>query len=317
MQTINFYSKKLRPLSPLNVYGNMVFEIDVLEIEVNQKKMGLIHHLMVGRNVSLKLKLPPKDFGDYFFSIDKASALNNKNLLALNELFLKIKRGEIYGIAGVDGNGQNELVEGLIGLRHFFNGKILMNGKDITHFSPLEKYAEKISLIPSDRKKWGLVLDYNIEENLFLRNIDEAPFSHKGIIYFEALQKKAEELIKRFDIRPDNSKTEVKGLSGGNQQKVIIAREVMNEPELLIMFQPTRGLDVGAIEYVYSELLNLRAQNKSILLISYDLDEVIKLSDRIGVIFEGKIIKEFKRTEIDQDLSIKEKIGLCMAGSMN
>ncbi len=288
----------------------------ITTVNVNQTSEEELANLMVGRNINLNFKLEEKTHGSTLFELQSVSSLNHKNILALNKFSLNLKKGEIYGIAGVDGNGQNELVEGIIGLRKFFEGSMSINGKNVTNLSPREIYAEKISIIPADRKKWGLVLDYTIEENLFLRNIDENPFSEKGLLNFKAINKRANELIERFDIRPTDPKTVVKGLSGGNQQKVIIAREVMNEPDLLVMFQPTRGLDVGAIEYVYEELKKLREQNKTILLISYDLDEILKLSDRIGIIFEGKIIKEYSRKEINVFKNIKEKIGLNMAGSL-
>jgi simple sugar transport system ATP-binding protein len=201
-----------------------------------------------------------------------------------------------------------------MGVRPTFEGSIILNNKNLTHLKPKEIYESKLSLIPPDRKKTGLVMDFKVKENFVLQNISKHPFSKYGIILSKNIDEFGTHLMDRFDIRPRNIELDAKNLSGGNQQKIILAREIESNPDLLVCFQPTRGLDVGAIQYIHNELLELRKRKKAILLISYELDEIINLSDRIGVIYQGSILKEFTQHEIETKQNLKEEIGLYMAG---
>ncbi|MBW2513843.1 MAG: ATP-binding cassette domain-containing protein, partial [Deltaproteobacteria bacterium] len=218
--------------------------------------------------------------------------------------------GEILGIAGVDGNGQSELVEALTGLRKVAGGTITLHGKEITGSSPKEVINKwNIRTIPEDRQKRGLVLEFDVAENLILETYHDTPFSNHGVLNYDKIYTYADHCSEEFDIRPKNPYLAAKSLSGGNQQKVIIAREVSNDPEVLIASQPTRGLDVGAIEYVHRALVNQRDRGKAVLLISFELDEVMNVSDRIAVIFEGKIVGIADAIDVSEN-----EIGLMMAG---
>lgn len=214
-------------------------------------------------------------------------------------------------MAGVDGNGQRELAEAIYGLTPIESGNIFLNGFELTEITPDKTHQNKISMIPEDRHKTGLILDYSQEENFILHDRRQRPFSKKGLLQFKAIKEHAKNLIARFDIRPTDETQLAQNLSGGNQQKIILAREIEHTPELLIAVQPTRGLDVGAIEVVHKELLKLKAQGKTVLLISFELDEILALSDRIGIIFNGNISKTLTGPDFDRNL-----IGLYMTGQM-
>nr|WP_330408013.1 ABC transporter ATP-binding protein [Vallitalea guaymasensis] len=264
---------------------------------------------MVGREVTFKVPKEDRETSDTVLSIDNITVKNNRGLVAVDGLSLEVKRGEIVGIAGVDGNGQSELVEAITGLRKIEKGHVKINGKDITNMTPRKIIDNKVSTIPENRQKVGLVLDFSIYENMILENYHKEPFSKKGILQKDKIIDNAKNLIKQFDIRPTDENVLAKSLSGGNQQKVIIAREIMNNPDLLIATQPTRGLDVGAIEYVHKELVKQRDRNKAVLLVSLELDEVMNVSDRIAVIYEGKI-----KYVVDAKEATEAKLGLEMAG---
>lgn len=271
---------------------------------------------MVGRLVDLKFAQKSHDVGKVIFKVENLMVKNDKGLPALNGLNLELKKGEILGLAGIDGNGQSELVESLTGLRKVQSGSITIGKTELANKTPLEIYENKIAMIPEDRQRRGLVMDFKITENFVLQNISKPPFSHYGIILERELKKFADTLMERFDIRPRNSDLLARNLSGGNQQKIILAREIANNPEVLIAFQPTRGLDVGAIEYIHHELIKLRDLGKAILLISYELDEIINLSDRVNVITEGKICANIEADQLIQNKNIKEQIGLYMASGV-
>jgi ABC-type uncharacterized transport system ATPase subunit len=270
---------------------------------------------MVGRKVDLKISKTFADGnGEIVFKIQDITVLKAKNLPCITHFNLDLKCGEITGLAGIDGNGQSELVEALTGLRKIQSGNVFINNKKITNLSPKEIYHEKLGSIPEDRQRVGLVMDFKVKKNFVLQQIDQKPFSNYGFIINRELTKFSNELIARFDIRPTDPELAASALSGGNQQKVILAREIAHNPDVLIAFQPTRGLDVGAIEYIHRELINLRDQGKAILLISYELDEIINLSDRIGVLYKGKILADFDSLAIQTNPKLKEDIGLYMAG---
>ena len=223
---------------------------------------------------------------------------------------LELRKGEIYGLAGIEGNGQKELLEAIIGTRKVESGKIIMNNSEIQNTSTRNVLDHKISVIHEDRHKNSCVLSMSVADNMILTKYSKKPFYVNNMLNYEERDKFTEKLIQDYDIRPSNCKNQkIRNLSGGNQQKLIIAREISNDPDLLIAVQPTRGLDVGAIEYVHKILIKLRDQNKAILLISLELDEILDISDRIGVIYDGSIVGEFP-----QEMANENNIGLLMAG---
>lgn len=285
--------------------GRYIETVDVCD--VTEKDLA---NLMVGREVNLVAEKSPAQRGALVFEIQNLRVKNEKGLDAIKNLSLKIHKGEIFGIAGIDGNGQKELVEAITNLKPSDQGSIQINGIEIQNTSPEFVLKNKIATIHEDRQKEGLVLDFTVAENIILENFHSPLYSKRGILLKERALKKAKELIKKFDIRPgDSENLKVKGLSGGNQQKVIIAREVENNPDLLIAVQPTRGLDVGAIEFIHKTLIHERDKGKAILLISYELDEVMNLSDTLGVLYDGQITHIFEEGTRDENA-----VGLLMAG---
>ncbi|MDO9578447.1 MAG: ABC transporter ATP-binding protein [Candidatus Cloacimonadales bacterium] len=264
---------------------------------------------MVGRKVSFVVDKEPKTPGEIVLSVKDLMVKDNRGISVVNGLNLEVRRGEILGLAGIDGNGQSQFLEAITGLRKVESGKILMNGADITNHTPKEIFESKISHIPQDRQNRGLVMDFTVAENMILETHSNKPFSKNGVMDHHQIKSFTTKLIEKFDIRPTDE-TKIAGtLSGGNQQKVIIAREVTHDPDLLIAAQPTRGLDVGAIEYVHESLVKQRDENKAVLLISLELDEVMNVSDRIAVMFEGKIVGLIDAKKADM-----ETLGLMMAG---
>lgn len=267
-------------------------------------------NLMVGRDVVLTVERKDKKAGDKsIFQVENLRVLNQKKYPAVDGLSLEVKPGEIVGIAGVDGNGQSELAEAIMGLLPVDSGRVLHHGDDITHLSTKEKIKRSISYVPSDRQRFGLVLPMTIGENIMMGYHDKPPFSKGLSLQYKHINSYAEKLSKSYDIRTPDVQQSAGKLSGGNQQKVILAREFSREPTFLLISQPTRGLDVGAIEYIHSQILAMRDANVAILLISLELEEIFALSDRILVLYEGKIVKEFK----PEDTSDKE-VGFYMTG---
>jgi len=279
-------------------------------VNVSQVTEQELASKMVGREVSFVVEKQKKEHGEKVLEIKDLVVEDSRGINTVNGLNLDLHKGEILGIAGVDGNGQTELIETLTGLRKSKSGKFYVQGKDITNLVPGKIINDhKVSHIPEDRQKRGLVFEFDIAENLILETYFTPFFSKWFTLLHHHIYRHAGNLIKKFDIRPGKSKLPAKALSGGNQQKMIIAREVTHNPEILIAAQPTRGLDVGAIEYVHQALVEQRNQGKAVLLVSFELDEVINVSDRIAVIFEGKIVGI-----IDADHADEKKIGLMMAG---
>ncbi|MBI2251495.1 MAG: ABC transporter ATP-binding protein [Armatimonadetes bacterium] len=258
-----------------------------------------IAKMMVGREVILNLEKKTTPITDIVLEVKNLKALNDRHLPALNDVSFSVRKGEIVGIAGIAGNGQSELAEVLTNLRKIQSGEILIKGKNLAH-------------IPEDRLKRGLILNYTLAENLILGYHRQKQFSSVCKLNFKNINDFAENLIKDFDIRPQNKDFKANWLSGGNQQKIIIAREFSFEPDLLIVAQPTRGVDIGAIEFIHRKLLEKKEQGKAILLISLELDEIMTLADRILVFYEGKIIGEVNPREIEE-----HKLGLMMAGVVN
>jgi simple sugar transport system ATP-binding protein len=275
--------------------------------DTNQEEIA---SMMVGRKVIFEIEKKPLNLGKTALKIEKLEALSNKGLPAVKNISFKIKEGEILGFAGVEGNGQTELVEVISGLRLATGGKIKLYDKDITNYSPRDIREQKIAHIPEDRRQRGFISNYSVAENLILGSNHRPPFNEGLTLNFSAINNHADKLIKDFDIRPSDRDNLLKSLSGGNQQKVIVARELYGEPKLLIAAQPTRGLDVGSTEFVHQQILNERDKGKAILLVSADLEEILSLSDRIAVIYEGEIV-----AILDPKKTNEKELGLLMTGS--
>lgn len=282
--------------------------IETVQVDsISEKQLA---NMMVGRSVNLvvnKTLAKPKNI---IFEVNNLFVENKKGMYGVKNLSLQIKKGEIFGIAGIDGNGQQELVDAITNLTPVKKGTIKINGMQIQNTSPRNVIDNKVSTIHEDRQKRGLVLDFTVAENIILENYKTSKYARKGLFQTNKILKKAKSLIHIYDIRPDDSlELLARELSGGNQQKVIVAREIDNEPDLLIAVQPTRGLDVGAIEFIHKTLVQERDKGRAILLISYELDEIMCLSDTLAVIYDGSIVNTFKHGEIDE-----KTIGLLMAG---
>lgn len=269
--------------------------------------------MMVGRDVNFVVEKKPAEPKEVLLDIQGMTVASKRHKNnAVNQVSLQVRRGEIVCIAGIDGNGQTEFVYGLTGLEPVTGGTITLNGEDITHMPIRKRLTSGMSHIPEDRHKHGLVLDYSLEYNLILQRYFEPQFTSKfGFLKRKEIREYAEHLIEQYDIRSGQGPvTKARSMSGGNQQKAIIAREIDKNPELLVAVQPTRGLDVGAIENVHKELVAQRDAGKGVLLISLELDEVMNVSDRILVMYEGEIVGEFDPKHVTVD-----ELGLYMAGS--
>ncbi len=266
--------------------------------------------MMVGHPVSFKVEKKKSTPGEDVIAVENLNVKNNKGVLGVKDFTLSVRRGEIVGIAGVDGNGQSELIEAITGLRRVESGSIKFLGNDITHMSIKERNEMRLGHIPEDRQKRGLILTAPLTTNMVIKEFDHEPFSHKGRLNEAKIREYTEDIIKQFDVRSGEGADSAAGkLSGGNQQKAIIGREITADPELLIAVQPTRGLDVGAIEFIHKEIVAQRDKGKAVLLVSFELDEIFNLSDRIAVINSGRLI-DIVNTE-DTDVNA---VGLMMAG---
>lgn len=309
-KTIILITHKLKEIKESADYCTVIRrgkKIDTVDVEnVTEEELA---EMMVGREVSFTVDKKYRRQGQKVLDIKDVVIKDNRDLDAVKGLSLKVHAGEILGIAGIDGNGQSELIEGITGLRRIESGSILKDDKDITNLSPFDIINSGINTIPEDRQRRGLVLDFTVAENMILENYYKNPFSSKGILNHKEITNFTEDLMERFDVRPRSPQYLAKELSGGNQQKVIISREITNDPELLIAAQPTRGLDVGAIEYVHNFLVNQRDNGKAVLLLSFELDEILNVSDRIAVIYNGKIVDVLDVKDADEN-----KLGFLMAG---
>lgn len=264
-------------------------------------------NMMVGRDVILRIDKKDKQPGKIILQTGNLVVTNQISHRRLQKINLTVREGEIVGIAGVEGNGQLELEESLMGLRGVDEGSIILDDLDITKMSTAKRRELGMVHIPSDRLRRGLIKSQNIEKNLVLGSEWNEPFSRRGILFQSAISKYSQEVIAQYGIRCSGGKERIDSLSGGNQQKVVIGRELSGDPKIIIAAQPTRGIDIGAIEYIHKILLEMREQNKGILLISAELDELMSLSDRILVIYEGEIVAE------GSDFT-EEELGLLMAG---
>ncbi len=260
--------------------------------------------LMVGRDVVLRIQKPPAEPGEPLLEVEDLVVLDERKLEAVRGASFEVRAGEIVGLAGVDGNGQSELVEALTGLRRPTAGRIVAAGKDITNAGSRESLDLGLGHIPEDRQRRGLVLEFTLAENLALHDFRKEPNARWGWLYPKRLLRAAAEVLKEFDVRGGTPQTPAASLSGGNQQKVVVAREVSRNPSILVAAQPTRGLDVGAIEFVHRRLVEERDKGRAILLVSFELDEVLSLADRVLVIYEGRIVGEYPPDVAEDELGI-------------
>ena len=271
-----------------------------------------LSRMMVGRDVQLEVEKAPAKPGEVILDVQDVtipSATHKKN--AVKDVTFQVRAGEIVCLAGIEGNGQTEFVYGLTGLEKISGGRISFCGKDITHASIRERSKDGMSHIPEDRHKHGLILDYTLENNMVLQRYWQPEFQNHGFIRKDKVREYSDRLIGQYDVRSgQGSVTIARSMSGGNQQKAIIAREIDRDPKLLVAVQPTRGLDVGAIEYIHHQIVAQRDAGKAVLLVSLELDEVMNLSDRILVMYEGEVVGEF-----DPKTTTVQELGLYMAGA--
>jgi ABC-type uncharacterized transport system ATPase subunit len=260
--------------------------------------------LMVGREVLLRVEKPSVEAGEPLLIVENLAVFDDRGLPAVRDVSFEVRAREIVGIAGVDGNGQSELIDALTGLRKTSGGSVRVGGREVTTESARHHYDEGLGHIPEDRHRRGLVLDFTLAENLALHDYEKEPFARLGWLRPGRMIAAARRLLKEFDVRGGGPRTRAAALSGGNQQKVVVAREVARDPRALIAAQPTRGLDVGAIEFVHRRLVEERDEGRAVLLISLEIDEILSLSDRILVLYEGRIVAEFGPDVTEEELGI-------------
>ncbi len=279
----------------------------VVTAETNPDQLA---ELMVGRQVEFKTEKIDANPTEEVLTIEKLVVTDYRNIDKVKGLNLNVRKGEIVGIAGIDGNGQSELIEAITGLRKVKSGTVKLNGKDVTNMKPRKITEQGVGHIPQDRHKHGLVLDFPIGHNIALQTYYQPPIAKGFVMDYKKVSEKAKQVIQEYDVRTGNGEmTPARALSGGNQQKAIIGREIDRDPDLLIAALPTRGLDVGAIEFIHSRLIEQRDKGKAVLLISFELDEVMNVSDRIAVIYDGQIVDELNPKE-----TTEQELGLLMAG---
>lgn len=271
----------------------------------------ILAEMMVGREVVMQLQRPPVERGKPRLELLDLWAESDRGTPALRGVTLEVCAGEILGLAGVSGNGQRELAQVVTGLRPIKSGKVNLDGQDASGKSPAELLGRGLAYIPEERMKEGVIRDFSVSENLILREHEKTPYAQMSFFNFKAIANRSKELIFNYNVKTPSLETPVKSLSGGNIQKIILARELSRQPKVLIAAQPTRGLDIGATEYVHQRLIEQRSEGTATLLISEDLDEILALSDRIAVIYEGRIMDIVNRVE-----ATAEGLGLLMAGVM-
>lgn len=279
-------------------------------VDVKQSSQQELADLMVGRSVSFKVDKKPAQPKDPVLTIKNLTVKESRGLDAVKDLSLEVRAGEILGIAGIDGNGQSELIHAITGLTKVESGTITLEGKEIQNLTPRHITETGLGHIPEDRHKYGLILPMTLYENMALQTYYKEPFSKNGFLNKDAMRDNARHLIEEYDVRTQDEFNTAESLSGGNQQKAIIAREISRNPNFLIAAQPTRGLDVGAIEYIHKRLVEQRDNGKAVLLMSFEMDEVMNVSDRIVVMYAGKIAGVVDPNEVTE-----QELGLLMAGS--
>lgn len=275
--------------------------------DVNSQELA---DMMVGRSVSFKTDKKVADPQEVVLAVDNLVVKENRGLTAVKGLSLEVRAGEVLGIAGIDGNGQSELIQALTGLRKVESGEIILNDEKITNLRPRKITEAGVSHVPEDRHKYGLILEMSVSENIALQTYYKEPMSHFGVLNYSEMNYHARDLIQEYDVRTVNELVPAKALSGGNQQKAIIAREISRDPDLLIVANPTRGLDVGAIEFIHKRIIEQRDKFKAVLLVSFELEEILNVSDRIAVIHDGQIVGV-----VNADETSEQELGLLMAGS--
>ena len=280
----------------------------VATVETAQTTPQELANMMVGREVLLRVEKKPQVPGEKVLEV-KDLVVEQGPTEKVKGVSFDVCRGEIFGLAGIDGNGQFELVDAITGLLPVKSGQLNFLGQDITKSSVRQRVEAGIAYIPQDRQQDGLVLDFSVAENFILRDVAKSPFSVRGLIRNAIMDRHSEKLAEMYDVRPRRVDLPARNLSGGNQQKIILAREVNRDPELLIAAQPTRGLDVGAIQFIHQKLLQLREEGKAILLVSLELDEIMSLADRIGVIHAGRLMAILPGGGVT-----REQLGLLMTG---
>ncbi len=285
--------------------GKLVGVVDVKK--TSEKEMAA---MMVGREVSFKVDKKPRESGNVVLDIQHLNVQNVRKYRSVKDFSLQVRSGEIVGLAGVDGNGQKELVEAVTGLCDIESGKILINGEDISGYSIRKRNESGLAHIPEDRQKHGLVLEYNVANNMVLKSYYHEPYSKNWVLNEDEIKSHADKVIELFDVRSGKGGLTPAGkLSGGNQQKAIVGREIDMNPDILLAVQPTRGLDVGSIEYIHKRLVEQRDNGKAVLLISLELDEIFNLADRIAVISSGELVDVVNTSDTNE-----EEIGLMMTG---
>jgi len=309
-KSIILITHKLKEVKSMSDRVTIIRRGKVIDV-VNTKDTDIdnLAEMMVGRKVNLVVEKKKIKTGDTVLKIDNLKVLDNRNLPAVRGVNLELKKGEILAIAGVDGNGQTELIEAVTGLRKAESGSVELAGKDVTNKAPKEIIETGLGHIAEDRHKRGLVLKFSLVENSILGYHYKAPFAKGIMMNYPKIREWSKKLIKNYDVRTPNEDVEAAALSGGNQQKVIVAREIEKDPEVIIAAQPTRGLDVGAIEYIHKRLVEERDNGRGILLVSLELDEVLSLADRIAVIYDGEIVDVLNRED-----ATEQKLGILMAG---
>ncbi|MBW3631768.1 MAG: ABC transporter ATP-binding protein [Chloroflexi bacterium] len=308
--TIIFITHKLREVAAISDRVTVIRRGQTVGTrETAETTASQLAELMVGRAVSLRVDRPPAHPGEAVLVADDLHLTGSQGRAALNGVSFELRRGEILGICGVEGNGQAELIEVLSGLRRPQRGRVLLKDQDVTATGPNRRRRMGLSYIPEDRHGRGLVLPFTLTENVLLGNVEDPPFSLGGRIDYPGIRTLTQRLMRAFDVRAPAPETPAAALSGGNQQKLIIARELQREPDALLAVQPTRGLDVGAIEFVHKQLVAERDKGRGVLLISFDLDEVMDLSDRILVLWEGRIVGDFPGGRVT-----RTELGLLMGG---
>lgn len=285
--------------------GKGIGTVDVADVSSQQ-----LADMMVGREVSFKTDKKAANPQEIVLSVENLVVKENRGIEAVKNLSLEVRAGEILGIAGIDGNGQSELIQALTGLRKVESGHIYLGGDEITNLRPRKITEAGVGHVPEDRHKYGLILEMTLAENIALQTYYQEPMSQMGVLNYGEINDHARDLIKEFDVRTVSEVVPAKALSGGNQQKAIIAREISRDPELLIVANPTRGLDVGAIEFIHKRIIEQRDNFKAVLLVSFELEEILNVSDRIAVLHDGEIVGIVNANETSE-----QELGLLMAGS--
>lgn len=279
-----------------------------LKIEEVQDKEHLAA-LMVGKDVELVTSKEKANAGEIVLDVKALNCINDRNINALKEITFDVRQGEILGVCGVDGNGQSELINCITGLMKVSSGTIKINGNDVTNLPPKKILENKVAHIPEDRHKMGMIKDMTVEENLILMSYDKAPYSKHSFLDWKFIEKHSKELCETFSVKTPTIKEKAGNLSGGNQQKFVVGREIERDPKLLIAVHPSRGLDIGATKYIQSRIIDERDRGAAVLMVSTELDEIIEISDRIMVMYDGKIMGI-----IDQSNATRKGLGLLMAG---